>query len=62
MSTEGNLPVKMIAGRPVIPYQVDADAFEKLVSTAQASRPSSLKIERRDQSRGRRKEDLFHDR
>lgn len=58
LSAEGKLPVKCIAGVPVIPYEVDAEAFETLISTAQAPKPSSLKTEIRQKTNGRGKEKL----
>lgn len=60
MSRKGLLPIKLIAGEPVIPYQVDVEAFEKLVSTAQApKKPSSLTTEQKRTVSGRRKVKLW---
>ena len=60
MSRKNLLPVKHIAGQPVIPYQVDAVAFESLVSTnARAQGPSSLKTERKSKDPGHGKVKLW---
>lgn len=60
LSRTGKLPVKTLSGLPVIPFQIDVEAFQNLISTAQGpQRPSSLKTERKSDLSGPRKVQLW---
>lgn len=60
LSRQGVLPLRHVLGKPIKPYQIDLEEYQKLESTAQPSmRLRSLKIERMSVSNSHKKEPLY---
>ncbi len=59
LSRRGLLPIMHVAGLPVRPYRIDAQAFLSLISAENGRRPRSLKTEFKQAYGRRRKEVLW---